>query len=78
MATVIEVGNGSFIAGDPPERLDLGQHWCEWCGGNGLEYDADDYLTTCGGCWGTCVRDCTDTACLVHSTLHPPSATLAE
>lgn len=71
MATIIDLGDGSFIAGDPPTELDLGQHWCDSCGGSGLGYDWDDTLTTCGGCCGTCVRDCDDTACPTHSTLHP-------
>lgn len=71
MATIIESGNGSFIAGDPPTTLPPGHHWCTWCNGDGLDYDWDDNITTCGGCFGACITDCTDTACREHSTLHP-------
>lgn len=71
MATIIPLGDGGFIAGDPPSELDLGQHWCEWCGGSGLEYGHDGDLDLCMGCHGQCVRDCDDTACLEHSALHP-------
>lgn len=71
MATIIQTGPNSFIAGDPPEQLDIGQHWCPSCGGTGLEYDWDDALTICFGCGGVCVLDCNDTACPTHSTLHP-------
>ena len=75
MATIIDLPDGSFIAGDPPESLDLGQHWCDWCGGSGLEYvygfDDETTLQICSGCWGVCVRDCKDTACPEHSALHP-------
>lgn len=71
MATIIDLGDDSFIAGDPPEALDIGQHWCEYCDGDGLDYDFDGELSICGGCSGACVRDCTDTACLTHSALHP-------
>lgn len=71
MATIIELTDGICIAGDPPVSLDLGQHWCDYCAGDGLEYDWDDELTTCSACYGSRVRDCVDTACLQHSTLHP-------
>lgn len=71
MATIIDLPDGSFIAGDPPSELDLGQHWCESCGGSGLEYDWNGDLTICYMCVGVCVTDCTDTACPAHSTLHP-------
>lgn len=70
MATIFELDNGSFIAGDPPTTLDLGQHWCTWCHGDGVE-DYGDGLTICGGCEGRGVVDCEDTACSVHSALHP-------
>lgn len=70
MATIIEVGDGSFIAGDPPDELPMGFHWCDYCYGDGLE-DYGDGLTICGGCAGTCTRECTDTACPEHSSLHP-------
>lgn len=58
MATIIDLGNGRFIAGDPPEALPEGHHWCEYCGGDGLDYDYNDDLTTCGGCDGTCTVEC--------------------
>lgn len=71
MSTIIDRGDGSFIAGDPPTALDIGQHWCEWCTGSGIEYGWDDDLQICAGCWGRCITDCDDTACPTHSTLHP-------
>lgn len=49
MATIIEVGNGSFIAGDP--EVPVGIRPC-WCGGSGLEYDYDGFLAICHGCFG--------------------------
>ncbi|QTV79499.1 hypothetical protein [Microbacterium sp. NIBRBAC000506063] len=73
MATIIELGDGRFIAGDPPAALDIGEHWCESCGGDGLEYDFEGELTICFGCHGRCTVDCDDTACPVHSALHPQS-----
>jgi hypothetical protein len=69
MATIMDCGDGSFIAGDPPTGLDLGQHWCPSCRGSGLSWDYDDGV--CMDCWGRCVVDCDDTACLEHSALHP-------
>lgn len=71
MATIIQTGPNSFIAGDPPVTLDIGEHWCWACAGDGLEYDWDGELTTCGVCSGACVVLCEDTACIVHSALHP-------
>lgn len=71
MATIIWTSDTSGIFGDPPDGLDLGQHWCPSCGGSGLEYDYDGELTICFGCLGVCVVDCTDTACPEHSSLHP-------
>ncbi len=74
MATVLDLGNGRYIAGDPPTTLSEGQHWCGSCGGSGLEYGWDDELGICFDCCGTCVTNCTDTACPNHSTLHPMTA----
>lgn len=72
MATIIELGGGGFIAGDPPTELELGHHWCEYCGGDGLDYDYyAECMTVCGACSGACVTPCADTACLEHSSLHP-------
>lgn len=71
MATIIELSDGSCIAGDPLVSLGLGEHWCGYCGGDGLEYDFDGELTICMGCFGACVVQCEDTACIAHSTLHP-------
>lgn len=71
MATIIQAGPDRFIAGDTV--LDIGQHWCGYCHGEGLEYDWDDNLTTCTGCFGRGTVDCEDTACPTHSTLHPRS-----
>lgn len=58
MATIIDLGNGDFIAGDPPEELPFGQHWCGWCGGDGLEYDFEGDLGICPGCSGLCTEAC--------------------
>lgn len=68
---LIQSGPETFIAGEPPVSLDLGQHWCTYCLGDGLEYDYDGELTTCGFCYGKCTVDCEDTACPTHSALHP-------
>lgn len=71
MATIIDCGNDRYIAGDPADRLGIGEHWCDWCNGSGLEYGWDDELVICMGCDGGGVTECTDTACPTHSTLHP-------
>lgn len=71
MATIIDLGDSGFIAGDPPEELDLGQHWCEYCAGDGLEDTWDGDIQVCTACYGVCVTQCEDTACLTHSALHP-------
>lgn len=71
MATIIDLGDGSFIAGDPPVALGIGEHWCEECAGSGLGCDWDNSLSICPSCDGRCTRDCDDTACIVHSALHP-------
>lgn len=73
MATIIDCGDGSLIAGNPATELGIGDHWREWCRRDGLEYGWDDTLDLCGGCFGSGVTDCTDTACITHSTLHPLS-----
>lgn len=71
MATIIQLSETSFIAGDAATSLEEGEHWCESCGGDGLEYDYDD-LVICWACSGMGVVDCADTACLTHSSLHLP------
>ncbi len=71
MATLIRTGPNSFIAGDPPGQLPEGHHWCEHCGGSGLEYDYGGELQICFGGFSACTVDCTDTACATHSSLHP-------
>jgi hypothetical protein len=68
MATIIDLGENRFIAGDPPENLPVGHHWCEWCGGDGLDYDINDELTICGGCSGACIVECADPNCDKHRT----------
>jgi hypothetical protein len=54
MATIIELGDGGFIAGDPVPVP--GFRACAWCAGAGLEddWDFDGYptLQVCRGCWG--------------------------
>lgn len=44
--SVIEVGNGSFIAGEAAP-LPNGYAPCGYCGGDGLGYDFDGYLEVC-------------------------------
>ena len=68
MATVIQTGENSFIAGDPPQTLGPRKHWCPSCGGDGLEYDWNDDLGICFGCMGACVVDCTDEQCPEHAS----------
>jgi len=58
MATVIELGGGAFIAGDPPETLRFGEHWCYMCLGDGLGYGDDGDLGICEACWGMCTEAC--------------------
>lgn len=58
MATIIDLGNGRFIAGDPPETLPVAHHWCKYCGGDGLEVDDEGDLMVCGECNGTCTLEC--------------------
>lgn len=70
MATIIEVDENTFIAGDPPTDLPFGQHWCYWCAGDGLDYDDEGDLTTCGACWGSCVEACF--GCAEHPFIGPP------
>lgn len=70
MGTIIETGRGRFIASDPPSKLAEGEHWCDYCGGDGLEED-EQGLAICRNCSGNGVLDYTDTACRDHSTLHP-------
>lgn len=72
MATIIELGGGAFIAGDPPETLPFGQHWCRWCGGDGLEYDFEGELGICMGCDGLCTEPCF--GCDVHPFVGPARA----
>lgn len=67
MATIIETSRG-FIAGDPPETLPEGHHWCESCGGDGLGYDDDGDLTICFHCYGSCTLECDDDECAEHVT----------
>lgn len=51
MATVIDCGNGSFIAGDP--EVPVGYEACPWCFGTGLDDDGFYELMVCNGCGGT-------------------------
>ena len=66
MATVIDLGGGRFIAGDPTETLGANEHWCGYCAGDGLEYDHNDELTPCLSCNGSGVVACTDDTCPEH------------
>jgi len=71
MSTIIELGNGRFIAGDPPETLPDGHHWCRYCNGEGLEYN-DEALMVCGGCDGTCTLECD--GCAEHPARSTPTS----
>jgi DnaJ-class molecular chaperone len=68
MATIIDLGDGGFIAGDTDTVLAPENHWCEWCGGYGLEHDPDWGLTVCDGCGGSGQSICEDEACEAHRT----------
>lgn len=58
MATIIDCGDGRYIAGDPPATLPAGRHWCSSCGGSGLEYDVDGDLWPCSDCDGSSTIPC--------------------
>lgn len=58
MATIIDLPDGGFIAGDPPTELAEGHHWCSWCRGEGIEFDYDGEWAICTGCWGVCTVAC--------------------
>lgn len=66
MATIIETRHG-FIGGDPDTTLHEGNHWCEYCRGDGLEFDMDNELTVCGGCAGVGHVECDDADCTDHA-----------
>lgn len=66
MATIIDRGDGSFIAGDPEPELGEREHWCVWCFGSGMERDEDFYPTICSGCDGSGVRECDEDNCAEH------------
>jgi hypothetical protein len=66
MATIIDLGNGRFIAGDPDTVLAPTSHWCQWCNGDGLEYDSDGELTVCLGCFGIGQMECDNPECADH------------
>lgn len=63
MSTLINCGDGRFIAGDPPTELPVGHHWCPYCGGDGLEHDLDGILSTCIYCYGGCTEECSGEDC---------------
>jgi len=62
MATIIELGNDTFIAGDPPSTLLDGHHWCSSCSGSGLEDYYDQGLGICLSCNGLGQEPCVGTA----------------
>lgn len=69
MATIIELGNDRFIAGDPDTTLHPGNHWCDFCGGDGLDYDyfnEEPQLTVCGNCCGVGQVQCDNPDCTEH------------
>lgn len=65
--TIIEVADGSFIAGDPVAELSDGQHWCTSCGRDGIVLDLnwnDDLVPTiCTCCDGAGVVSCGGVNC---------------
>jgi len=54
MATVLDLGDGRFIAGDPVDELPAGYDWCGSCAGSGLDsgYDFDGAIDLCWRCSG--------------------------
>lgn len=69
MATIITVGRGRFIAGDPDITLHAGNHWCDICDGDGLDYYDDgegQELTVCGMCSGVGQVECDVLDCTEH------------
>lgn len=64
---IIELGEGSFIAGEPDTELHSGNHWCEYCRGDGLE-DYDGELIICGACCGVGQIACDDRDCDEHGS----------
>lgn len=67
MATIIDCGAGRFIAGDPVDHLEEGQHWCNCCAGSGTVYDyswSDELeLTICTVCDGSGAIACSGAGC---------------
>lgn len=60
MSTIIDNGDGSFIAGDPPTVLPAGYHWCSECRGTGLvdSHDEGAYYDVCTRCSGGAILPC--------------------
>jgi len=68
MATIIDNGDGSYIAGDPASEPPADSHWCFWCGGTGTEYDSEDgAFAICSGCSGSGTEVCRESDCALHS-----------
>ncbi len=69
MATILDLGNGRYIAGDPADELRPGEHWCYLCFGTGLieEYDGETFTTmVCWNCSGYGALACDDDRCREH------------
>lgn len=66
MSTIIDLGRGAFIAGDPAEALGEREHWCGSCAGSGLEYDYDNELQPCLSCNGSGIVQCGEPDCVEH------------
>jgi len=67
MATIIDCGNGRYIAGDAVEQLRAGEHWCVECMGSGTVYDYNGFdnfeLEVCRGCDGSGAIACPGQPC---------------
>jgi hypothetical protein len=64
---IIEVGPNRFIGGEPDKTLATRHHWCDYCGGDGLDYDFEGELTVCSPCFGRGQVECGDKTCPDHA-----------
>lgn len=68
MATLIDLGSGRYVAGEPVQTLAVEEHWCDYCAGTGLVHGYsfnDEYeLDICQTCDGRGATDCDGAECL--------------